>query len=120
MRLLVCGGRDFNDRAAIGAALDAVHRRKGIELVIQGGAQGADRWAAEWARATGVPVETFEADWAAHDKAAGPIRNRRMLVEGKPDGVLAFPGNRGTADMVKQADRAGVPVWQPYGDSQCR
>lgn len=43
-------------------------------------------------------------------KAAGPIRNQRMLDDGKPDRVLAFPGGRGTANMVKLAKAAGVPV----------
>jgi predicted Rossmann-fold nucleotide-binding protein len=36
-----------------------------------------------------------------------------MLSEGKPDLVIAFPGGRGTADMIRQAKEAGVPVRQP-------
>lgn len=47
---------------------------------------------------------------ATNGKAAGPIRNQRMLDEGKPDLVVAFPGGRGTADMVRRAKAAGVPV----------
>jgi hypothetical protein len=43
-------------------------------------------------------------------KAAGPIRNQRMIDEGKPDLVIAFPGGRGTADMVSRAKKAGIPV----------
>jgi hypothetical protein len=38
------------------------------------------------------------------------IRNSKMLAEGKPEMVLAFPGGRGTANMVKQARSAGVSV----------
>ena len=38
------------------------------------------------------------------------MRNARMLAEGKPDLVVAFPGGRGTADMVAQARKAGVRV----------
>ena len=33
-----------------------------------------------------------------------------MLDEGKPDLVVAFPGGRGTADMIRKAEGAGVPV----------
>jgi hypothetical protein len=33
-----------------------------------------------------------------------------MLLEGKPDLVVAFPGGKGTADMVRRARKANVPV----------
>ena len=37
-----------------------------------------------------------------------------MLTDGKPDAVLAFPGGRGTQDMIRRAMRAGVPVWRVF------
>lgn len=40
----------------------------------------------------------------------GPLRNQRMLEEGKPDLVVAFPGGGGTKDMVRRAAKAGVPI----------
>jgi hypothetical protein len=52
-----------------------------------------------------------------HGRAARPIRNQRMLDEGKPDLVVAFPGGRGTTDMIRRAERAGVPVRQVQQDS---
>jgi len=107
MRVLVCGGRDYRDPKAVYAALDALD---GVTFIIEGGAQGADCYAAEWADKNGVSHAQFNADWKAHGRAAGPIRNLRMLKEGKPDLVLAFPGGRGTANMVKQARAAGVRV----------
>ena len=81
-------------------------------VVIHGGARGADISADVCALAFGIDVEVYPADWAKHGKAAGPIRNAQMLREGRPDAVLAFPGGRGTADMVRRAKRAGVPVWE--------
>jgi hypothetical protein len=51
------------------------------------------------------------ADWNTHGRAAGPIRNQRMLDEVKPELVVAFPGGRGTADMVRRAREAGVNVY---------
>jgi hypothetical protein len=91
--------------------LDAYHAMQGpIAVIIHGGAKGADMLAEKWAVYNGVRHQKFAADWAAHGPAAGPIRNRRMLVEGKPDVVIAFPGGRGTADMVWQARDAGVEV----------
>lgn len=78
--------------------------------MIEGGQRGADRLARDWAIARGVPKQTFEAEWSRYGPAAGPIRNQRMLDEGKPDRVLAFPGNIGTRDMMAKAGRAGVPI----------
>lgn len=115
MRILVCGGRDYRDRNAVFRALDALHRKRGISAIIQGGADGADYLAWQWADERCVRYETFNADWKTHRKAAGPIRNQQMIDEGKPDGVVAFPGGSGTADMIARAERAGLKVWRPRG-----
>jgi hypothetical protein len=57
-----------------------------------------------------LKVERYRADWAKHGRAAGPIRNKQMLEEGKPDLVVAFPGGQGTANMMSQVREAGVRV----------
>jgi hypothetical protein len=79
-------------------------------LLIHGGARGADRLADRFAKAHGWHVDEYLADWKTHGKRAGPIRNQRMLDEGRPQLVVAFPGGRGTADMVDRARAAGVSV----------
>lgn len=112
MNLLVCGGRTYRDAERVARVLTAVRAKCGIESLCQGGADGADRLAAEWAWDQKIPVATFNADWKAHGDAAGPIRNRRMIDEFQPDGVIAFPGKRGTRDMVRQAKVAGITVWE--------
>ena len=106
MRLLVCGGRNYQDGNTVWAILWALHP----EVVIHGAAKGADKLAGDWAVEMQVPCDEFHADWTSHGRAAGPIRNARMLAEGKPDLVLAFPGGSGTENMVKQATAAGIPV----------
>ena len=110
MRVLVCGGRDYQDAARVSQVLQIGHEKYKYSAVIEGGAKGADAWAAMWARSHGLPVVTFPADWGRDGKAAGPKRNQRMIDEGKPDMVIAFPGGRGTADMVRRAKAAGVKV----------
>lgn len=110
LRVLVCGGRNFNDALTLGSWLGGIQKQHGIDLLIHGGAPGADFMAAKFAEWQGIPVQEFPADWTAHGKAAGPIRNAQMLAEGKPDLVLAFEGGRGTANMVEQARKAGVRV----------
>jgi len=71
---------------------------------------GADTLGQEWAEARGVPCDVFMANWAGLGRKAGPIRNQEMLDQGRPNMVVAFPGGRGTADMVRRARGAGVEV----------
>lgn len=112
MRVIVCGGRDYWDGNRVWHVLDAAVERLGLSLVIQGGATGADNLAWQWARDHGVPFETFDADWSGLGPSAGPMRNQRMIDEGKPDAVIAFPGGSGTADMVNRARAAGITVYE--------
>ncbi len=112
MIVLVCGGRDYANWNLVVDTLAAIRRNKGITALIHGGAAGADALADKWGRLANVPIEVYKADWAKHGLAAGPKRNRRMLKTGKPDLVVAFPGGKGTADMVRQAFAAGVHVVQ--------
>ncbi len=108
---LICGGRNFMDWEMFDAAMsDLLRLRGGLpETVIHGGAGGADTLAGRWGEKFALSVLVFPADWKAHGRAAGPIRNQEM-IERKPDFVVAFPGGRGTADMVRRARKAGVDV----------
>lgn len=110
MRVLVCGGRKFADQRRLNAVLDDLHAKHGFTVIIEGEATGADQLSALWASSRGVELLPFPADWNRHQLAAGPIRNRQMLIEGKPDLVVAFPGGKGTANMVKQSEQRGVKV----------
>lgn len=109
-RVLVCGGRDYDDQGSLNTVLDAAHSANPIECLIHGDAPGADTLAKLWARNSGVFCQAYPANWKELGKSAGPIRNRRMLEDGKPHMVIAFPGGKGTADMIKQSEAAKVPV----------
>lgn len=109
-RILVCGGRRYANRAFVYSVLDRYRKEVPIDCIIHGAAAGADTLAGEWALDRGVSVVTFPAAWEAHGRAAGAIRNGRMLREGRPDIVVAFPGGTGTADMVRRAIKGGVRV----------
>ena len=108
MKILVCGGRDFNDQSLLDQTLDDLHARHPISQVIDGCARGADDLAHKWASKRGIFTRRFPADWRKHGRAAGHIRNTQMLREGKPDMVVAFPGGRGTQNMVEQAKKMGI------------
>lgn len=133
MRLLVCGSRDFESEVLVRQMIYNYYttylllpdRRE--FTVIEGGAKGADSHAAnyidqlaanasEFKTTSGVFAhEQYPADWEKYGKAAGPIRNKQMLEEGKPDYVLAFTNkpldqSKGTKNMVEQAEKAGIPI----------
>lgn len=112
VNLIVCGGRDYGDRDRVFATLDRVHAARLIERIAHGGAPGADLLASQWAHVRGVTAVRFPAEWHKHGNAAGPIRNAEMLRIFKADGVVAFPGGRGTADMIARAKAAGLPVME--------
>jgi hypothetical protein len=113
LRVVVCGARDFSDAHRLNGVLDDLHARHTIAVVIEGEAPGADALARDWAESRDVPVEKYPADRPG--RAASASRNARMLAEGKPDHVVAFPATTlsespGTLDMVTRAGRAGIPT----------
>lgn len=106
MRVLVCGGREFDDAQFL---FDVLNSIKGIQKIVHGGAYGADQLAGRWAVANNIPVEVFPADWRQYGKRAGYLRNVQM-AESKPDLVIAFRGGKGTEMMVKIAKEKDIPV----------
>ncbi len=61
-----------------------------------------------------MPVEAYPAEWARYHHAAGPIRNKQMLTEGKPDLVIAFHNDieksKGSKNMVALAKKHDIPT----------
>jgi hypothetical protein len=115
LTLIVCGGRDFRNVSAVFHALFNLQEKRGIVKIKHGDCPtGADYFARRWGEMEGIEVQAFPADWTEHGKAAGPIRNQQMVDSGA-DGCVAFPGGRGTADMVRRAEAAGIKVWKPFG-----
>lgn len=112
MRVLVCGGRDFYDweffSYSLQKLLDYIDPNE--LTIISGAAKGADTLALRFAYECRCQIKEYPADWKKYGRKAGPIRNQQMLDEGKPDLVVAFPGGRGTADMIKRSKTANVPV----------
>ena len=114
IKVLVCGGRDFNDYGLLADTLVGLlgqYDPKEV-TIISGHARGADKLGEQFANANECKLLIFPADWDKQGKAAGFIRNQRMIEEGKPDLVVAFPTktSRGTFDMINKAKKAGLPV----------
>ena len=110
MRVLVCGSRTWTDWEAIKRELACF---PGDTTIIHGKAKrGADAIADKVASQLGLKLLVFPANWEEEGRAAGPLRNLRMLAEGEPDLVLAFhkSGSKGTAHMIVAAKEAGIEV----------
>lgn len=144
MIVLVCGGRDFGDLARIkrddprwaqceneyrfvmSTLDDILHPQQMITddmdtwlphdiYIVTGGARGVDSVAIDWAVTNWADgFAEYKADWQTHGKSAGWIRNQQMLDEEAVDLVIAFPGGKGTADMVRRAKKANIPVMEVH------
>lgn len=101
MKIVCTGGRDFKNLEIIRDTLDNLQP----SFVYVGDCKtGADQLVRGWCLHTGTKFEPFKADWDSLGLSAGPIRNKRMVEAAAKDGcrlLLAFPGNRGTADCVR-------------------
>ena len=110
MRVIVCGGRDYEPIQSVWPVLDAISDVREISCIVHGDCKhGVDPRAGDWARLARIACEPHPADWTKYGKAAGMIRNKCMAERGA-DLCIAFPGGTGTADMVKQARKAGIQV----------
>lgn len=110
MKVLVCGGRDYTDAERVETVLNSLHAEQRITSIITGAARGADALAQAWAVSNRISVARYPANWKEHGRSAGPRRNRAMLEAERPQMVVAFPGGKGTKDMVDRADAARVSV----------
>ncbi len=112
MKVLVCGGRNYDQYNRVAHALGTLNRKYPIERIIHGGCRGADKLASDWAKRNGISESIYYARWEEEGKAAGPLRNQRMVDNEHPDAAIAFRGGRGTADMIKRLRDANIPVWE--------
>jgi len=115
IRVLVTGGRDYTNRAAVARALShlGAHFIFGVApeqiVLVHGAATGADTLATEEAVKLGWRTEAHPADWDTHGNAAGPIRNKHMVSLGGHY-LVAFAGGSGTAHCRRLALAAHIPV----------
>jgi hypothetical protein len=112
MRILICGDREWSDLDLIKECLNLF--RGHVKAVVHGGARGADKLAGQAALELKIElVEVYHADWSKYGRAAGPVRNQKMLDCGEPDIGWAFHDHilrsKGTRDMLRRLRKAGKP-----------
>ena len=105
-RVIIAGGRDFNDYALLKAKCDTILAEKAAS----GAARGADSLGERYAREHGYALDSHPADWNTHGKAAGPIRNAQMA--NSADALIAFWDGKshGTKSMINIAKKKGLFV----------
>lgn len=85
--------------------------RYGATLVVSGGALGVDSTAEFVASMMNIRTEIYRADWDAHGKAAGFLRNGDIAK--RVDHLLAITipgGSSGTKDTISKTLKLGKPV----------
>lgn len=115
MRILITGSRDFGDYRGFCDALWAVlayNDVANLESIISGGLSATDSFSQRWAKSNDVDVLEFLPDWETFGKAATSIRDGKMLTEGRPDAIIAFPGGKGDRDLVTRAETMNIPVYR--------
>lgn len=99
-KLIVAGGRDFNDYDLLKSKLDKLLSNKTHVEIVSGKARGADSLGEKYAKEKGYKIKEFPADWGKYGRAAGYIRNKEMAEYA--DGCLCFwdGKSKGTKHMI--------------------
>lgn len=111
MRVIVAGGRDFNNYDLLKRKLDTLLFNYPNAIIISGACpSGADRLGERYALERKLEVIQYPADWKAHGKAAGPKRNEQMALNA--DALIAFwdGKSRGTKNIIDNAEKNNLKI----------
>ena len=120
-RIIICGGRHFNDYKTLESLVDSVIEENGLNYneieIISGHCEGADTLGELYAKNHNIACILFPAEWTKYGRAAGPIRNTQMIeyASGSQNPIaIAFlsPRTKGTLDTVKKATKNGFIIYK--------
>lgn len=111
-KVIIAGCRDFTDYELLREKCDYHLQNLRLEdiVIVSGHASGADSLGERYAQDRGFQLETYPADWQAHGRAAGPIRNAKMASVAHA--LIAFwdGKSRGTKNMIDTAKKHNLHV----------
>lgn len=113
-KLIIAGGRDFNDEALMRDRLQEMANQQIIDETTElvcGMAKGADIMGQHLFKQNGMTVHEFIPDWDELGKRAGFVRNADM--GNAADLALIFwdGQSRGTKHMIEYMEKLGKPVY---------
>ena len=112
MKLGIIGSRKFLDWEAFkyNMIMFFPNPPSMIDMVISGGAEGADTMAECFADFHGIKTKIIKPDWKKHGKQAGFIRNSEIVAQ--CDVLVAFwdGQSRGTQDSITKAKMFHKPT----------
>lgn len=113
MKVIIAGGRDFNDYEFLKQVCSKLSELDSEIEIVSGGAKGADALGERFANEMGYALKVFPADWSEGRKA-GPIRNSQMA--NYADALIAFwdGKSKGTKNMIDLATKRGLGVKVVY------
>lgn len=109
MRTIIAGSRHIFDVGLVHRAIAECGWT--ITVVLCGGQRGVDTIGKEWAKANGIPVVDYPADWFRYGKPAGPIRNRQMARDAEAL-VLVHTDTPGSRSMLAEATAAALRIYE--------
>lgn len=107
-KTIIAGGRMFCPTKNHKLWLTALLKKLDTEIIVSGGAMGADQFGENMAEHLGLVCKVFPADWQRYGKSAGYKRNLQMAYYA--DSCIIFPGGRGTDHMKLTAENSGLHV----------
>ena len=108
MKLAVIGSRSFQDYPRFQRVM--ANLKTPVELIISGGAEGADSLAERYAKEYGTSILIHHPNRARDGTRCYAVRNQK-IVDGA-DALLAFWDglSRGTKMTIDKATRAGIKI----------
>lgn len=110
MKLIIAGGRDYNDYTRLRALLDRLLANINEVEVVSGGARGADALGERYAKEKGYPLKVFPAKWDQYGKSAGYRRNAEMAEYAEACVCFWDGKSRGTMHMINLAKEKGLDL----------
>lgn len=109
MKLIIAGGREFNNYRFLCVAIEDFFSIDPTNIeIISGGSTGADSLGERFARENNYPIKIFPALWQLYGRSAGAIRNKQM-AEYATDCICFWDGeSRGTKMMIELAKEHGI------------
>ena len=113
-RIIIAGCRTFTcyeeAKEAICRDLASFQSVESFRL-LSGGCRGADQLGERFAKEAGLEIERYMPEWEKYGRAAGPLRNKRMIDH--CDAVICFwdGKSKGTASLIRYARKVNKPLF---------